>query len=213
MTRTLRIGVLISGGGTSLLNLQKEIEAGRLDARVVKVIASRRKAAGVERAREAGLPVEVISRKPYADDEAYSAAIRERLAAADVELAVLAGFLRKFLPGKDFAGRCINIHPSLIPAFCGKGFYGARVHQAVWEKSCKVSGCTVHLVDDHYDEGPILLQKAVAIDDRDRPEDIQRKVFAKECEALPEAVQLFAEGRVRVVEGRTVIRRDDEESR
>ena len=205
MTPPLQLGILLSGGGTTFHNLHREIEAGRLNARITCVVSSRSKVAGLERARELGYPAYFIGRKKYDSDEAYSRVISEKLAHHDVKLVVLAGFLRRYLPAPAYARACLNIHPSLLPSFCGQGYYGMKVHQAVWERSCKVSGCTVHLVDDQYDQGPIVVQKSCPIDDRDTPEDIQRKVFELECEAYPEAITYFIEDRIRFENGRSII--------
>jgi len=205
MSGRLKLGALISGGGTTFLNLHRKIEAGALDAEIACVISSRAKAPGLDKARELGYPARFLGRKRFDSDAAYSAAITDVLESHGVELIVLAGFLRKYLPGPRYRQRCINIHPSLLPSFGGQGYYGMRVHEAVWRRSCKISGCTVHLVTENYDEGPIIVQKAVPIDSRDSPEDIRRKVFALECEALPEAIQAFAENRVAFEQGRALL--------
>jgi len=202
----LRLGVLISGGGTTMVNLHRHIEAGALDAEIACVISSKRRVAGLERAESFGYPTATVSRKGFDSDEAFSGAIDDVLLEHRVDLVILAGFLRKYLPGPSFRGHTLNIHPALVPAFSGKGFYGMRVHEAVWRKGCRVSGCTVHLVDDEYDTGPILVQKAVELESGDTPEDIRRKVFARECEAYPEAIRLFIEDRVWLENGRAVIR-------
>ncbi|MDJ0841132.1 MAG: phosphoribosylglycinamide formyltransferase [Acidobacteriota bacterium] len=201
----MKLGILISGGGTTMINLHEQIQAGRLDAEIACVVSSRSKVAGVERARGLGYPTYFVGRKKYGSDEDYSRAVDEKLKAHGVQLVVLAGFLRKYLPGYPFQERTINIHPALIPAFCGHGYYGMKVHQAVWEKGCRVSGCTVHLVNDEYDAGPIILQKAVAVADKDTPEDIRRKVFEAECEAYPEAIRYFIQNRIRFEGNRAVI--------
>ncbi len=201
----LKLGVLISGGGTTMLNLHEHIARGALAAEIVCVISSRSKAAGLERARELGYPAQFIGRRRFDSDEAFSHAIDAVLARHGVELVVLAGFLRKYLPGEAYAQATLNIHPALIPSFCGQGYYGMKVHEAVWRHGCRVSGCTVHLVDEEYDAGPIIIQKAVALDSRDSPEDIRRKVFALECEAYPEAIRLFIEKRIRFENGRAII--------
>ena len=205
MSAAIGLGVLISGGGTTFLNLHEVIQAGKLNAEIRCVISSKAKAAGLARARELGYPGWLVRRGNFESDQTFSAAITAILESSSVDLAVLGGFLRRYLPTGKFDRRCINIHPSLIPAFCGKGYYGHLVHEAVWRRSCKVSGCTVHLVNDRYDEGPIILQKSVSIDDRDTPEDIRRKVFALECQALPEAIAYFAENRIRFEGGRSII--------
>ena len=206
MNRCMRLGVLLSGGGTTFWNLHEKIRDGKLAAEIACVISSRSRAPGLEKAQKAGYPHTVVGRKKYPSDEAYSEAITALLKAHDVDLVVLAGFLRRYLPGPAYAERCINIHPALLPSFGGQGFYGDRVHQAVWRASCKVSGCTVHLVNEEYDAGPIIVQKAVAISDRDSPEDIRAKVFRLECEALPEAITYYCENRIRFEDGRAIIR-------
>ena len=200
-----RLGVLISGGGTTFLNLHERIRTGDLAAEIACVVSSKSGAAGLTRARDLGYAHTAITRKAYPDDRLYSQAVTDYLISHRVDLVVLAGFLRKYLPGEPFRERCVNIHPSLIPAFCGKGFYGMKVHEAVWRRSCKVTGCTVHLVNDVYDDGPIILQRTVAVNHEDTPETIQKKVFEKECEAYPEAIRLFIEHRIRFENGRSLI--------
>lgn len=203
--KPVTLGILLSGSGTTFLNLHQAIESGQLKARIGLVITNRRRALGLERARELGYPTKLIRRSSFSDDGDFSQAIDEELMAHEVELVVLAGFLKRYIPPIRYSERCINIHPSLIPAFCGQGFYGMRVHEAVWKASSKISGCTVHLVNEHYDEGPIIVQKAVAIHDRDTPEDIRRKVFELECKALPEAINLFADQRIQFEHNRSII--------
>jgi len=194
----LRLAVLLSGGGTTLENLFAKIEQGSLDARVEVVIASRPDAYGLERAKNHGGDAVVIERKKFADTASFSAALNERLERYNVELVCLAGFMVKWQIPDRHIGRAMNIHPALIPAFCGKGFYGHFVHEAVIEHGAKVSGCTVHFVDRAYDHGPIIVQKTVPVLADDTPETLAARVFEKECEAYPEAVQLFAEGRLRI---------------
>jgi phosphoribosylglycinamide formyltransferase-1 len=201
---TARLGILISGGGTTMLNLHRYISEGRLDAEIAVVISSKSKAKGVQRARDLGYPVEVVVRRKFDSDEAFSTAINQHLVAAKIDLVCLAGFLKLYLPGPSYRGRTLNIHPSLIPAFCGHGYYGMKVHEAVWQRGCRVSGCTVHLVNDQYDEGPILVQKVVEINPEDTPEDIQKKVAEKENEAYPEAIRMMIEDRVRIENSRMV---------
>ena len=198
----MRLGILISGGGTTFENLQERIRAGGLAAEIACVISSRSGTEGVAKAKKIGYPVRCFGRHRYESDLGYSQALTAYLVEHGVELVVLAGFLRKYLPQAPFRERCLNIHPALLPAFGGKGFYGMAVHEAVWRRGCKVSGCTVHLVTEDYDAGPIVLQRTVALDDGDTPEDIRRKVFEAECEAYPEAIRYFAEGRVSVEKGR-----------
>ncbi len=201
----IKLGILLSGGGTTFLNLHQRIQTGSLRAEITGVFSSRAKAAGLARAMDLGYPCLHFKRSAFPDDEAYSAAIREFFQNLGAELLVLAGFLRRFLPGDAYNQRCINIHPALLPAFGGKGFYGHHVHEAVWRHSCKISGCTVHMVNERYDEGAILVQEAVPISHEDQPEDIRRKVFELECEALPRAIAYFVEDRVRIEQGRSII--------
>jgi phosphoribosylglycinamide formyltransferase-1 len=144
-----------------------------------------------------------VRRKDYASAETHSAALFDICRAARVELVVMGGYLEHVLIPADFAQRVINIHPSLIPAFCGQGFYGHRVHEAVLEYGAKLSGCTVHFVDNRYDHGPIILQRPVPVEPDDSPASLAARVFAVECEVYPEAVRLFAAGRL-TLQGRRV---------
>lgn len=201
----LRLAVLVSGGGTTLVNLQQEIDAGRLPAEIRLVIANR-PCGGVERASEWTLPVEVI-RSQAVDPDTFSGQVFQRCREAEVDLVVLGGFLARLTIPADFERRVINIHPSLIPAFCGQGMYGERVHRAVLERGCKVSGCTVHFCDNEYDHGPIILQRSVPVEDDDTPKTLAARVFAEECRAYPHAIRLIAEGRVQI-EGARVRLRD-----
>ncbi len=203
MPEPLRLAVLLSGSGTTLQNLLDRIADGRLRVQIVLVVSSNAGAYGLARAREAGIPTAVVERKACASREEFSARIFEACRRARADLVCLAGFLQLLPIPEDFAGRVLNIHPALIPAFCGKGFYGRHVHEAVLAYGAKLSGCTVHFADNQYDHGPIVLQRAVPVLDDDTPETLAARVFAQECEAYPEAIQLFAEGRLRV-EGRRV---------
>jgi formyltetrahydrofolate-dependent phosphoribosylglycinamide formyltransferase len=204
--RPIRLGVLISGGGTTLVNFIREIGAGRLEAEIAIVVASRADCGGIARAREAGLPVEVVARDECASVEAFSDAVFSRLRKAGVELVALAGFLALVRIPEDFRYRVLNIHPALIPAFCGRGFYGHRVHEAVLERGAKVSGCTVHFADNEYDHGPIVLQRCVPVLDDDTADSLAERVFGAECEAYPEAIRLYAAGRLEIA-GRRVVTR------
>jgi formyltetrahydrofolate-dependent phosphoribosylglycinamide formyltransferase len=199
----LSLAILISGSGTTLQNVLDRIADGRLRARVVQVISSRADAFGLERARRAGVPAAVVERKSCPSTEEFSRRIFELCRTAGVDLCLLAGFLQLVLIPDDYRGRVLNIHPALIPAFCGKGFYGHRVHEAALAAGVKVSGCTVHFADNQYDHGPIILQRVVPVLDDDTPDTLAARVFEQECDAYPEAVRLFAEGRLRV-EGRRV---------
>ncbi|MES1213730.1 MAG: phosphoribosylglycinamide formyltransferase [Singulisphaera sp.] len=188
--------MLISGGGTTLRNLLEKIAAGELAAQVVLVISSSPTAGGLKFAADAQIPTKVCERKSFASDDEFGAAIFAACREAQPGLVVMAGFL-KFAPvPPDFANRVMNIHPALIPAFCGRGAYGLRVHRAVLDYGAKISGCTVHFVDNEYDHGPIILQRVVPVAEDDKPEALAARVFAAECEALPEAIRLFAAGRL-----------------
>lgn len=194
MTRPIRLAVLISGGGTTLTNLCQRIRVGSLNAEVAIVVASRPDCGGVQRAKDANLKCEVVTRKSSASVEDFSERIFSLCRDSQADLVVCAGFLALIQIAPDFAGRVVNIHPSLIPAFCGKGFHGHHVHEAVLARGARVSGCTVHFVDDEYDHGPIIVQRVVPVEDRDTPDTLAARVFAAECEALPEAIQLFQSG-------------------
>ncbi|MDY0169962.1 MAG: phosphoribosylglycinamide formyltransferase [Thermoguttaceae bacterium] len=202
-TRHLPIAVLISGGGTTLRNLIERIRAGTLPVDIRLVISSAPGSRGLEYAAEAGIPGEVVQRSAFADQDAFSQAIFDQCRAAGVEIVVMGGFLKRLTIPDDYANHVTNIHPALIPAFCGEGMYGHRVHEAALEYGVKLSGCTVHFADNEYDHGPVILQKSVPVLDDDTPDTLATRVFQAECEAYPEALRLLAEGRV-TVEGRRV---------
>jgi formyltetrahydrofolate-dependent phosphoribosylglycinamide formyltransferase len=197
-SRLFKIAVLISGGGTTLKNLIERISAGRLHVDISLVISSNPQAGGLKFAREADIPNLVIEQKNFPDQDAFSREIFGRCRAAGADMVVMGGFLKRLTIPEDFKNRVINIHPALIPAFCGTGYYGHRVHEAVLEYGVKLSGCTIHFADNQYDHGPVILQKAVPVMDDDTPDALAARVFTAECEAYPEAVQLIAEGRVRI---------------
>jgi phosphoribosylglycinamide formyltransferase-1 len=201
--RRLLLAVFISGGGTTLKNLIEKIDAGELPAHIKLVISSNPAAGGLRFAREANIPILVVEKNRHATPEAFSEAMFAPCREAGVELVAMAGFLKHVLIPPDFEGRVMNIHPALIPAFCGAGFYGERVHWAALEYGVKVSGCTVHFVDNHYDHGPIVLQRTVPVQPEDTPQTLAARVFEQECLAYPEAIRLYAEGRLRI-EGRVV---------
>ena len=203
MHTPVRLAVLLSGGGTTLQNLLDRIAAGTLAAEVAVVVANKADAFGLTRARAAGIPAFVVERKACASREEFSARIFEHCRTAGVDLVCLAGFLQLLHVPDDFLNRVMNIHPALIPAFCGKGYHGLAVHRAVLEAGVKVSGCTVHFADNEYDHGPIVSQRVVPVLDDDTPESLAARVFAQECEAYPEAIRWFAQGRLRF-EGRRV---------
>jgi phosphoribosylglycinamide formyltransferase-1 len=191
--KTLRLAVLLSGSGRTLDNLLEWISAGRLAASVATVVSSRGDVRGVQIAKRAGIPVTVLppAGRPLAD---WSREIFATCRAEQPDLVVMAGFLHLVEIPADFTGRVINIHPALLPAFGGKGFHGMHVHRAVIDRGCTVSGCTVHLVDNEYDHGRILLQKTVPVLRDDSPESLAARVFAAECDALPEAINRIASG-------------------
>ncbi len=200
---TPRLVILISAGGTTLQNLIDRIEQGRLSARIVEVISSHPGVFGLERARRANLPASVITRKESGSTQRFSDRIFERCREVGADLVCMAGFLQFLLIPDDFQHRVMNIHPSLIPSFCGHGFYGHHVHEAVLRHGVKVTGCTVHFADNEYDHGPIILQKCVPVQEGDTPDTLAARVYEQECEAYPEAIRWFAEGRLRVI-GRCV---------
>ena len=200
----LRLAVLLSGGGTTLQNLIDKIDQGKLDAKVVVVISSRHDAYGLVRAAHHNIPAHIVASKEYQQDwQQMSAKIDEVLAPYDPELIVLAGFMCHYLFSPKYRGRVMNIHPALIPAFCGAGWYGEKVHRAVLDYGVKVSGCTVHFADLEYDHGPIIVQRTVPVRDDDTVETLRKRVFEQECLDYPEAIQLFAEKRLNI-EGRRV---------
>lgn len=201
----LPIAVLLSGSGRSLQNLLDRIADGRLPARIALVVSNKRDAFGLERARLAKVPTAVVERKQFADRDGFSQAIFDRCREAKVELVCMAGFMQLLLIPEDFAGRVMNIHPALLPAFGGHGMYGRHVHEAVLEFGAKLSGCTVHFADNVYDHGPVILQRAVEVRDDDTADTLADRVFAAECEAYPEAIQLFAKRRLHL-NGRRVRR-------
>ena len=201
----VKIGVLVSGGGTSLQQLIDAQQAGRLGGgEIVTVISSKPGVYALERAQKAGVEALTLSRKDYPDVETYSQALIAALQARGVGLVVLSGFLTitsdSFV--RAFPNRVMNVHPALLPAFGGKGFYGLHVHEAVLRRGCKLTGATVHFANEVCDGGPIILQKAVEVQAGDTPETLQQRVMEQaEWQLLPEAVSLFCQGRLRVEEG------------
>jgi formyltetrahydrofolate-dependent phosphoribosylglycinamide formyltransferase len=193
----LRLGVLLSGGGRTLENLLLRIERGELPAEVVVVIASR-DCRGVEVGRRAGIGTHLVARKELKELREYSGRITALLDAARVDLVVMAGFLSMWLIPPQYEGKVVNIHPALLPSFGGQGMYGHHVHEAVLKAGCKVSGCTVHFVTNEYDRGPIIVQRCVPVIEGDTPDTLAARVFEQECEAFPEAIRLYAQGRLRI---------------
>jgi phosphoribosylglycinamide formyltransferase-1 len=191
-SRAQRLAVLISGSGTTLRNLLQWQTAGKLAAQIVLVGSSSANAAGLQYAAAAGIPCFVVDHRTVRDEVEFSRQIFTRCRELTVDYVVLGGFLRKLRIPADFERRVVNIHPSLIPAFAGKGFYGRRVHEAVLRQGCKVTGCTVHFVDDEFDHGPIIDQAAVRVQDSDTPETLAARVFAAECELYPAVINRLA---------------------
>ncbi len=199
----LKIGVMVSGGGTNLQAILDAIRSGTLPGcRVVTVVSSKPDAGALDRAKQAGIPSAVFSRKEYEDPDACDAAILSHMRLHEVELVVLAGFL-SLIGGRlinAYPRAILNVHPSLVPSFCGKGFYGIVPHRKALEYGVKVTGATVHFVDPEYDSGPIVLQKAVAVLDGDTPETLQKRVMEEaEWKLLPEAIRLYAAGKLKVI--------------
>ncbi len=205
----LNITVLVSGGGTNLQAIIDAIADGTInDAEIGLVISSRSDAYALTRAQNAGIKTKVISRKECADSAGYEEKMIGALKEAGTDLIVLAGFMTVLPEGiiKAYENRIINIHPSLIPSFCGKGYYGLRVHEEALKRGVKLTGATVHFVDSGCDTGPIILQKAVEIIDGDTPEILQKRVMEQaEWKILPKAIDLIAKGKVSVRDNRTVI--------
>ena len=197
----MRVAVLVSGGGTNLQAIIDRLQSGEIrNTELVLVFSNNKKAYALERAKAAGIPAVAITPKAFPDREAFHAAVEEAIDAARPDLIVLAGCMMTIPSGliKKYENRMINIHPSLIPSFCGKGFYGIHVHEKVLERGVKVTGATVHFVDEYLDNGPILLQKAVEVRDDDTPEKLQRRVMEEaEWIILPKAIDLIATGRGR----------------
>lgn len=204
----LRLAVLVSGGGTNLQAIIDSIADGRItNARIEVVISNNKNAYALERAAKAGIPARCISPRDYENRDAFNDALLKALEESGADLVVLAGCL-VVIPEKivdRFENRIINIHPSLIPAFCGKDFYGLKVHEGVLERGVKVTGATVHFVDKGTDTGPIILQKAVAVEEGDTPKVLQQRVMEQaEWVIMPKAIDLIANGKIKVEDGKVV---------
>ena len=199
----LRLAVLLSGSGTTLENLLQKRQAGELAADVAVVVSSRAEAFGLERARKHNIPALSVPRRGHNGIEDFSKAIFEALIPYKPELVCLAGFMSLLKLPPSFTQRVVNVHPALLPSFGGKGFYGHKVHEAVLKYGCKVSGCTVHFVDNQYDHGPIIAQQAVPVLPGDTAESLAARVQEAERELYPRAIQLYAKGRLKI-EGQVV---------
>ena len=203
-TKRLRLAVLISGSGRTLKNFIDLAAEDDLPVEIVLVVSSTPKASGLQHAESAAIPTQVIQRKDFDTHEAYGEAIFGACRDAGAECVAMAGFLKLAPVPDDFAGRVLNIHPALIPAFCGAGMYGHHVHQAVLDYGAKVTGCTVHFVDNQYDHGPVIWQQPVPVYDDDTADSLADRVFQVELEAYPHVLKLMAAGRIKL-EGRRVV--------
>lgn len=199
----MRIAVLLSGNGSTLQNIIDKIAAGLIDAQVVCVVSSREDAFGLERARKANINAYHTTVKNRENPEQFNQEIWGWLREHNAELVVLAGFMCKLQVPQDYVNKIINVHPALLPAFGGQGMYGSHVHQAVLDYGAKISGCSVHFVDEEYDHGPIIMQEAVPVFDADTAESLAQRVQAREREMYTRVLQMFSKGRIRV-EGRKV---------
>ena len=202
--KKLRLAVLLSGSGSTMANLVERSRDGRLDAEVVVVVSSRPDAYGRERASQYGIEEHLVSSRKV-DFNQLSLRTYEVIRPFRPDLIILAGYMCLFRVPSGYANRVMNVHPTLIPMFCGKGLYGHRVHEAVIRSGLKVSGCTVHFVDNEYDHGPIIVQRTVPVYFEDTPDSLAERVQAAEREAYPEAINLYASGRLQVIDGRVKI--------
>ncbi|MFH0887778.1 MAG: phosphoribosylglycinamide formyltransferase [Planctomycetota bacterium] len=195
--KTINLAVLLSGSGRTLQNFIDLIGQGKLPATIQVVISSKKDAYGLERAKKHTIPAHPVERKQYPSTEEFSRAINDILKKYPIDLIVMAGFLNLYLIPPEYKGKVMNIHPALLPDFGGKGFYTDKVHQAVLDSKVKFSGCTVHFADNTYDTGPIILQKKIPVLENDTAHALADRVFQAELEAYPEAIRLFAEGKVK----------------
>lgn len=198
LQKRIRLSVLISGGGRTMMNILDCIRRRELNAEIAIVISSLSTVAGVAKARDAGLPVKVIRRKDYPDISAFSEHIVRELDTAKVDLVVQGGWLCLWRIPPQYENRVMNIHPALLPSFGGKGMWGHHVHEAVLAAGCKVSGCTVHFCTNEYDRGPIIVQRTCPVADDDTPDTLAERVFQQECIAYPQAIRWFAEDRLQI---------------
>jgi phosphoribosylglycinamide formyltransferase 1 len=192
----IRAVIMISGSGTTMENLLKRAQAGSCHMECVGVIASKEGIPGIAKAQAFGVPVQVVARKDYVDAQAFSRQVFKMVNAVRPDVILLAGFLSYLHLPEKYKGKVLNVHPSLLPKFGGKGMYGIKVHQKVLKAGVKETGCTVHYVDEEYDHGPIILQRKVPVLANDTPETLMERVMEAEREAYPEAVNLYAEKRL-----------------
>jgi len=205
-TKHIKIGILLSGGGRTMVNILDQIRQNKLDAEISIVISSRSNVAGVDKAKAAKLPIEIIRKKDYSDTEGFSEQIKKLLVDAKVDLVVQAGWLCLWNIPAEFERRVMNIHPALLPAFGGQGMWGHHVHEAVLKAGCKISGCTVHFCTNEYDKGPIIVQKICPVLENDDPDTLAARVFQQECIAYPEAIKLFSQGKISIRDNKTIIK-------
>ena len=203
----IRLAIFASGRGSNFLAILEAIDSDRLDAEVKVVVSNNPDAGALETARHRNIPAEVINKKNFPEREGFVRSLLEILEKYQTELVILAGYMKKIPPEvvARYPNRILNIHPALLPSFGGKGMYGHHVHEAVLAQGCRVSGVTVHLVDEVYDRGPIVAQRCVVVEEGDTPEILAARVLKTEHQIFAEAIQLFAEGRVRVADGRVRI--------
>ena len=204
----LKVAVLVSGGGTNLQAIIDSVKNGKItNTEIVTVISNNKNAYALERAKEAGIQAQCVSPKDYENREQFNKALLEAVEQSSADLIVLAGFL-VVIPKEmieKYTNRIINVHPSLIPSFCGTGYYGLKVHEAALERGVRVSGATVHFVDEGTDTGPIILQKAVEVLDGDTPEILQKRIMERaEWMILPKAIDLIANGKIEVRDGKVI---------
>ena len=202
MDKKIKIAVLLSGSGRTLDNFVKKIEEGKLKAEIVCVASSKTTALGLKKAIDYGIPAKGFDIKSHRE---LSEKINNFILQYKPGLIVLAGYLKLYSVPQGYEFKVINIHPALIPSFCGKGYYGMKVHKAVWESGVKVSGCTVHFVNNKYDEGLIIAQRCVPVFAKDTPEEVAHRVFEAECELYPEVINLFAEEKIEVKNNKVYI--------
>ncbi len=211
--KTIGLAVLLSGTGRTLTNILEVIESGDLTAEVKVVVSDRPDVYGLKVASDAEIPNFVVKPKDYGFTEEFSKAVTYKIEPYAVDLVLMAGFLSLYKIPRKYEHRVMNIHPALIPSFAGKGFYGHHVHEAAIKSGCKVSGCTVHFANNLYDSGPIISQKVTPILFEDTPDSLAERVFELECQAYPEAIQLFADERLQLVKNRVkILDRDKERS-
>jgi phosphoribosylglycinamide formyltransferase-1 len=205
--KKLRISVFASGRGSNFQSILHAIDDDRLDAEIVLLVSNNPEAGAIKTAEERGIPYSVIVKSSYPSRDAFVQAMLETLEKRSTELVVLAGYMKKIPPEiiSAYRHRIVNIHPALLPSFGGKGMYGHHVHEAVIERGCKVTGVTVHIVDEVYDHGPIVAQRCVPVENHDTPDELAARVLKTEHKLYPEVLQLFSENRVTVNEGKVII--------